>query len=93
MKKVKDHPLFKNFPKELKNPEKFMPIQKEIDKIMYSDHNHKTVKGFVDCKRCQAKFQKKREYIKSLGFTGIEQYQMWQRIMVIIIQDKNFILK
>ena len=91
-KKLKGHPLFKDFPKDLKDPKRFIPIQKKIDQIMHSDHQHVTVKGFVNCKRCQTKFQKKRVYIKELGFKGIEQYQMWVRIMVIINNKKDFLL-
>ena len=96
LSKIKDlphHPLFKDFPEDLKDPVRFLPIEKEIDKIMYSDHKHATVKGFIKCKRCQEKFEKKRTYIKDLGFKGIEQYQMWKKIMLIIHQEKDFVLK
>lgn len=93
LKDLKSHPLFKDFPKELKSPKCFIPIQTKIDQIMYSDHKHATVKGFVSCKRCQYKFQKKREYIKSLGFKDMAQFQMWQKIQTIMLQEKDFILK
>jgi len=93
VKKLPNHPLFKDFPKELKDPKCFLKIERKIDAIMYSDHKHNTVKGFVNCKRCQEKFKKKREYILSLGFKGIEQYQMWKRIMTIIHQEKDFVLR
>lgn len=93
--KIKDlpkHPLFKDFPKDLKDPKCFLKIEKKITKIMHSDHQHSTVKSFTNCERCQEKFQHKRGYIKSLGFKGIEQYQMWQKIMVIINNKKDFVL-
>lgn len=95
LSKIKDlptHPLFKDFPEDLKDPDCFLKIEKKIDKIMYSDHKHNTVKGFVKCKSCQAKFEKKRAYIKELGFKGIEQYQMWKKIMSILLKEKDFIL-
>ena len=91
--KIKDlptHPLFKDFPEELKDPDCFMKIEKKIDSIMHSDHKHKLIKAFVKCKRCQDKVKKKGEYIRSLGFTGVEQFQMWQKIMTILINEKDF---
>ena len=90
LKELKLHPLFADFPEELKEPKMFMVVEKKIDKIMFSDHTHETVKGFVNCKRCQEKFNKKREYIKSLGFKGVEQYQMWKKIQTIIHNEKDF---
>lgn len=96
LNKIKDlpaHPIFKDFPEDLKDPACFLKIEKKIDKIMYSDHKHKTVKGFMNCMRCQEKFQHKRDYINSLGFKGIEQYQMWKKIMGIIHNEKDFVLR
>lgn|SRR3990167_2871609 len=90
--KLPTHPLFKDLPKELKDPKCFMPIERKLTRIMYSDHKHATVKGFVKCKRCQAKFMKKREELKKLGFKGVEQYQGWKRIMTIIHNEKDFVI-
>ena len=93
--KIKDlptHPLFKGFPEELKDPDCFLTIEKKIDRIMRSHHRHKLIKAFVKCKRCQDKVKKKGEYIRGLGFTGVEQYQMWKKIMAILINQKDFTL-
>jgi len=93
IKDLPTHPLFKDFPEDLKDPKCFLKIEKAIDKIMYSDHKHSSVKLFVKCKRCQEKFMKKREYINTLGFKGIEQYQLWKKVMLILNQEKDFILR
>jgi hypothetical protein len=95
LSKIKDlptHPLFKDFPEKLKDPKCFLKIEKAIDKIMFSDHKHSTVKEFVNCKRCQVKFEKKREYIRDQGFKDIQQYQMWKKIQGIIYKKQDFYL-
>lgn len=91
-KNLKPNPLFKGISKELKNPKCFMPIERKLARIMYSDHKHDTIKAFTKCSRCQEKFNKKRAEIKKLGFSGVEQYQMWRKIMFIIHNKKDFVL-
>lgn len=91
--KLKDHPLFKDFPQKLKNPKCFKDIEHKLAMILYSDHSHPTIKSYVKCKRCQIKLQKRREVLKELGFSGVEQYMMWRKVMDTIINKRALDLK
>lgn len=89
---AKINPILASLPDELKDAKKFATIEKKIANIMVSDHKHRKVASFVKCKRCQAKFEKKREYIKSLGFNDIQQYQLWKKVMFLIINKGELVL-
>ena len=81
---IKDLPIakiFEGLSSELKTIEKYVEIERAIIKIMFSDHEHKKIKEFVNCKRCKAKVQKKREYIKEQGFKDYSQYIQWKRVI------------
>ena len=90
--KAKVNPVFKGLPDELKDPKNFKGIESKLAKVMVSDHKHKQINAFNECKRCQEKFLKKRELIKSLGFNSIYQYQSWKKVMGYIINKKNLML-
>ena len=85
-------PLLEGIPEEFKDPKKYKEIEKKLAKLMISDHEHKTMKAFNKCKRCQAKFHKKRQAILDLGFKSIQQYQQYKKIMLIIINKKPLFL-
>ena len=67
----------------------FKKIEKKIFNMMLSDHKHKTMKQFLQCKRCKAKVVKRKEKIKELGFADSIQYQYWKRVMQTIITKKD----
>lgn len=90
--KLKVQEVMKDLPTKLKNPERYADIENKLNWIMVSDHKHKTIKSFTQCKRCQAKHQKKREAILEFGFKSIEQYMGWKRIMDIIINEKSIMV-
>lgn len=79
--------MFETLPKKLKNPKSFLAIENRINRIMFSDHKHKSVKAFVTCAWCQEKLKKKQEYIKSLGFKDYNEYQQWKQIIKIMQSD------
>lgn len=89
-KKGKANPVFKGLPNDLKNVETFNSIEKALNKAMLSDHKHASVKGFVKCKRCQAKLERQKALKKEFGFTSQEQYLMWKKVMSIIKNKANF---
>jgi multimeric flavodoxin WrbA len=89
LKGIKPHPIFKDLPEELKDEACFAGIEERIAKAMFSDHTHKTIKGFAGCKRCRDKTAKRREILKELGFTSYEQYLTWKRVMDVIINDRG----
>lgn len=89
---AKVNPVFKGLSNELKDPKNFKKIEKKLANVMVSDHKHRKISAFNKCKRCQAKFHKKREMIKSLGFESIYQYQNWKKVMDIIINKEEIVL-
>lgn len=90
---MQPHPLFLDLPEHLKDENEFEKIVRELHKVVYSDHTHKTVKGYVKCKSCKKKFDKRSEMIKEYGFTSLEQYLEWKKIMAIIFNKASFELK
>ena len=90
MAKAKLNPLFEGMPDGLKDTSRYAAIEKQLRDIMYSDHApHKTVKGFVACKRCVAKLKRRQEVLKELGFASYPQYLGWKKIMSIIIAEQD----
>jgi len=89
IKKAKVNPIFDGLSDEMKDPKNFLKIERKIVRIMISDHKHRTIKTFKNCKRCQAKVRKKAEMIKELGFKSFEQYQNWKKVMGININKQN----
>ena len=86
------NPIFEGLSDELKDPKKFKSIEKKIANTMVADHKHRTVKAFVNCKRCQARLKKKQELLKGLGFKDTQQYQMWKKVMSIISNKEEIVL-
>lgn len=91
--KLKENPLFKDFPKELKDPKSYKKVESKLRLIMYSDHSHSTIKAFINCPRCVQKVEKRKEALKSFGFTSVEQYMVWKKIMDIVINKRELDLK
>lgn len=89
---AKVNPIFKGLSDDLKDPKKFKSIEKKIADVMVSDHKHRTIKAFINCKRCQDKLKKKRELLDKLGFKNQEQYQMWRKVMGIISNKEELVL-
>lgn len=89
-KGMKENPIFKDLPKELKDPAKFDKIELELFKIVQSDHKHKSVKEYVLCAWCNKKRELRQNRIKTLGFKSPGQYQEWKKIMTIIKNKASF---
>lgn len=87
---IKPDPLFKGLPERLKDPKIFNKIEKSLIKVVQTKHKHKTVSSYVKCVECQDKHKKRKELLKSLGFSGTQQYMQWRKIMIIIKDKKNF---
>jgi hypothetical protein len=84
-----ENPIFEGLSEALKDTSCYAGIEKRIAAIMYSDHPHKTLKGFVRCKRCLPKMQKRQDALKEIGFASYPQYLEWRRVMSIIIGQQN----
>lgn len=82
-------PIFDGLPEELKEPGKLEEINAKLNAAMFADHKHATVKGFVRCKRCREKLDKRRQLLTELGFTSYEQYLEWKRVLGAIISKEN----
>lgn len=81
---VPTNPIFDGLPDELKDIECYESIEKDVAKIMLSDHKHRKVEVFAKCKRCQAKMDKRRAFIKDKGFKDYHQYVQWKKVMQFI---------
>lgn len=89
---AKVNPVFKGLSDDLKDPKNFKKIENKLARVMLSDHKHRTIGGFHLCKRCQKRFEKKREMLKELGFESINQYQNWKKIMMILLKKERLVL-
>jgi hypothetical protein len=89
MKKHKNNPLFKGFPKHLKDPKNYKKTEETIAAVMKTDHTHKTVASYVRCKECQVNREKKNQLMKAIGFKSYPQYLEWRRVMDIMINQFN----
>lgn len=78
---LKPNPLFKNLPDSLKDPKIYAGIEDELKDLIKSDHQHKTVSSYVKCNECQSKFHARRKKLKELGFSSIQQYVEWKKVM------------
>jgi hypothetical protein len=90
---LKPNSLFEGLSDEVKTIKAYNRIEKKIQELTKSDHNHKTVKEYVSCAWCNKKRQLRENYIKSEGFTSSKQYLEWRKIMEIIINKQNIILR
>lgn len=90
---MKENPIFKDLPKELKDVKRFDKIELELFKMLQSDHKHKTVREYVTCAWCNKKRELRQNKIKALGFKSPGQYQEWKKIMLIIKNKSNFQVK
>ncbi len=89
---AKSDVALEGIPDSVKNPKTFEEIEKKLEEVMHSDHKHKKVVKFVQCKRCQKKLEKRRQVLKDYGFKGYEQYIKYRRIMDIITNEKDIAL-
>lgn len=87
--KAKPNPIFNTLPERLKDSSTYAPIETRVNKAMFSDHQHKTVKGMVGCKRCIAKLNRKQAILREEGFTSFSQYLEWKRVCSIIIGQQD----
>ena len=92
-KKGETPKVLEGLPDNLKNPEMFYIVEKELAKILESDHKHKTVKEYVSCAWCNQKRELRQNKVKSYGFQSLAQYLEWKKIMDIIINKRNIQLK
>lgn len=92
-KNLKPNPLFKGMSSILKDPKNYKKIEKELIKILQSDHKHKTASSYVKCVECQAKREERKQKMKEVGFKSIQQYMEWKKIMTIIINKQSFQLR
>lgn len=89
-KKRKPNPLFKGFPKRLKDPKNYIETEKMLAEILKTEHKHKTASSYAKCVECQSKREERKKQMKKAGFKSIQQYMEWKRIMDIIINKKGF---
>lgn len=90
-KNIKPNPIFNGLPESLKDPKMYKVVRDKTAKMLYSDHQHKSIKQYAKCLRCRTKFQKRNDYLyKELGFKDLQQYMEWVRVMSIIDQKRNF---
>lgn len=87
---LKPHPVFEGMDESLKDPERFQPIEDQLQAILKIDHQHKTSKSYSKCKECADKRQKRLETMREIGFKSLQQYLEWKKIMSIIINKKSF---
>lgn len=85
--------VLKGLPDNLKSVDMYYSIERELAKILESDHKHSSVKEYVSCAWCNQKRQLKQNRIKSYGFTSTAQYLEWKKIMDIIVNKRNIQLK
>lgn len=81
---MKKEDILKDLPKKLKNVRAFDRIEKKLNAVLKTDHSHKTVKEYLTCAWCQAKFQTRQAMMKELGFKSIEQYSRWREVVGIM---------
>lgn len=74
-------------PDTLKTPKEYLRIEKTLKRIMVSDHAHAKVSAFLKCKRCKAKLDKRREFIKKEGFADFQEYLRYRNIMQTILRE------
>lgn len=89
-KKLKPHPIFKGMSKRLKDPSNYLEIEKRLQDILKSDHQHKTVTAYVKCEECQKNRVERQSLMKKEGFKSIQQYMEWKKIHQIIINKRDF---
>ena len=87
---LKPNPIFKGLPKKLKDPKNFLDIEKQLQDVIKSDHQHKNIKEFITCAWCQENRERRQKLMKKLGFKGIGQYLTWKKIMTLMINKKDF---
>jgi len=87
---LEPNPIFKYLPDHVKDVKTYKKIEKSLADAVLSDHQHKSVKEYVKCARCNAKRDRRKALIKEYGFTSVEQYMEWKRVMQIIINEKDF---
>lgn len=87
--KIPTNPLFDDLPEALKDSACYVDIERRLNQAVFSDHPHKTMKGYARCKRCTAGRERQAAIKKEVGFTSQDQYLEWKRIMSIIISQSD----
>ncbi len=91
--KLKPNPLFEGLDDSLKDPANFEATERKIINAVKTSHLHQTVKSYMNCKECQAKFRRRQRMVSDLGFKSLEQYLEWRKIMQIIRNKSNIQLR
>lgn len=89
LSKVKENPIFAGLPSRLKEVEIYDKIEKELYDVVQTDHKHRSVKQYVTCAWCQKKRELKQNTIKAVGFTSLEQYLEWRKVMEVISKKQS----
>ena len=85
----KKNPLFKGLRSTLKDPANFKLIERQLSKILKSDHEHKTVKSYVTCLWCNEKRAERQKAMKEFGFKSTAQYLEWRKIHGMMIKVRE----
>lgn len=83
------NPMFDGLSDELKTWDKFLEVERELLKIMYSDHKHVKMSAFMKCKRCNAKVKQRNDKIREFGFKDYKQYLTWKRVIKLIKEHEQ----
>lgn len=81
------HSLLKNLPSYLKNPANYDKIQYALLETLASKHSHSEIQDWAKCKSCQEKVFNHKRMMKKLGFKTPAHYQIWKKIMNIMLAD------
>ena len=91
--KLRPNPIFKGLSGKLKDPKNFDKVEKKLRNILKSDHEHKTVKSYATCLRCNEKRGERKKLMKEIGFKSVTQYMEWKKIQMIIKNKADFQLQ
>lgn len=90
VKKLKPNPIFKGLSPKLKNPKNFIKIEKQLQDILKSTHKHKTISAYAKCESCEVKRLTRQKKMMEMGFTSINQFLEWRKVMIIMNKKANF---
>lgn len=89
IKKHKLNPLFKGLPSRLKDPKVYLSVEKKLRAILKTDHEHKTMKAYANCEKCQINRMERQKLMKQEGFKSLEQYMEWKKIIGMIVEVRK----
>jgi hypothetical protein len=82
-------PVLEGLPDELKDPKIYKRTKRKILKARNTGHEHKHIITWQRCGVCQNAFNKSRHIIKKLGFKSYHQYLKWDRVMDIMLNERE----